>query len=207
VPSLDGLELAMPRIIHLLTLATAACTQAYAPGGPLADAPPDPAPQSPTLRVLLTDAPGSFEEAWVQISEVSIEAPSGWQAVTTQPQALDLLTLQNGVTAALGAAALAPGAYGQLRLMVDSAYVMTGGQREELRIASGAHTGIKILLSAALEAGMTYQLVLDFDAQESIEQTGQGWLMTPVVRVKELVGTPTVPPDAGAPDAPDVEGR
>lgn len=152
------------------------------------------APRAPRIDVLLTDAPGDFDEVWVNISSVSIEsAEAGWLTLTDQPQKLDLLTLQNDVTAALGGATLAPGMYGQLRMIVDSASVVVDGQESPLKIASGMETGIKINLDATVEENMTYSLTLDFDAHKSVKSTGQGYLMTPVIQVKDFVGTPAPP--------------
>jgi hypothetical protein len=161
----------------------------------------DHAASPPRIAVLLTDAPGDFESVWVEISRVEIEsAETGWLALVEEPQMFDLLTLQNGVTAALGDAVLAPGLYGQLRLIVDSASVVVAGVESPLTIASGAETGIKIPLAQQIEDNMTYSLTLDYDADKSIKSTGKGYLMTPVIQVKELVGTPTG--DAPENDAP-----
>lgn len=150
-------------------------------------------PRAPQVQVLLTDAPGDFEAVWVTIASVEIEAADGWLTLTDQAQRFDLLTLQNDVTAALGEAALAPGAYGQLRLIVDEASVVVDGVESPLAIASGAQTGIKINLDATLEPDTTYALTLDYDAHKSVKTTGQGYLMTPVISVKELTATPMPP--------------
>jgi hypothetical protein len=129
--------------------------------------------------VLLTDAPGDFDEVWVNIASVEIEsAEQGWITLTEGPQSFDLLTLQDDVTAALGGGQLPPGTYGQLRLIVDDAHVVVDSVSEELEIASGAQTGIKINLDATIEENMLYTLVLDFDAAKSVKSTAQGWLMT-----------------------------
>ena len=149
------------------------------------------APSAPRIEVLLTDAPGDFEAVWVNIASVELEsAEAGWVTLTDQPQKFDLLTLQNDVTAALGGAELEPGMYGQLRLIVDSSSVVVDGVESSLKIASGMETGIKINLDAAIEENMTYSLTLDYDAHKSVKSTGQGYLMTPVISVKEFVGTP-----------------
>ena len=150
---------------------------------------------APRVEVLLTDAPGDFEEVWVNITSVAVSTETGWLALTDTPQRFDLLKLQNDVTAALGGAALEPGRYEQLRMMVDEASVVIDGVESPLTIASGAQTGIKIPLAADLEAGMTYQITIDYDAAKSIKTTGAGFLMAPVVHVKEMVATPT-PPEA-----------
>lgn len=147
---------------------------------------------APRIEVLLTDAPGEFEAVWVNVASVAIEsADNGWVTLTESPQKFDLLQLQNDVTAALGGAELEPGMYGQLRLMVDSASVVIDGVESSLRIASGAQTGIKINLDAAIEANMTYSLTLDYDAAKSVKSTGQGYLMTPVISVKDFTATPS----------------
>lgn len=163
----------------------------------------------PRMTVLLTDAPAAFESVWVDIVRVDIEsAADGWLTLVDAPQRFDLLTLRDGVTAAMGDAELAAGHYGQLRLIVDSASVVVDGVESPMTIASGAQTGIKIPLDRDLEANTTYTLTLDYDAEKSVKTTGQGYLMTPVIHVKEMVGTldepeqPEPAPDAGEP-APD----
>lgn len=184
----------------------------------------DTAPSAPTvasrsqntapsgLRVYLTDAPVEFDEVWVEISSVEIGVDGAdaapWSSVMEEPQTLDLLTLQDGVTTILGDAELAAGSYGQLRLIVDSAWVVSDGATQALFIPSGAQTGLKLDLGLNVEPGTDYALVLDFDAQASIKQAGKKLMMTPVIKVKSLsaiargtaadAGSETaVAPDAG----------
>lgn len=149
-----------------------------------------PAPRPPRIEMHLTDAPGDFESVWVNISSVAVESADGWIDLTSQPQKFDLLTLQNDVTAALGGATLAAGTYGQLRMIVDQASVVVAGEEFPLSIASGAQTGIKINLDQAFEENMTYAITLDFDAAKSVKTTGAGYLMTPVIMVKDFLATP-----------------
>lgn len=174
--------------------------------GPDAGAPGE-QEQRPNIQLLLTDAPGDFDEVWVNIASVEIDAGElGWMILTDTPQSFDLLTLQNDVTAALGETSLPLGTYGQLRLIVDGAFVVIDGAQEELTIASGAETGIKIDLSAEVEANMLYTLVIDFDAGQSVRRTGMGWLMTPVIMVKDFSGVPMpeeAQPDAGTEEDPE----
>jgi hypothetical protein len=148
------------------------------------------------VDVHITDAPGDFESVYVTISRIDVStADDSWVTLSDLPQRLDLLTLQNDATALLGGADLVAGSYGQLRLIVDAASVVVGGVEEPLEIASGAETGIKIDLDGDVVEGMTYALVLDYDAAKSVKSTGHGYLMTPVITVKSMTGTPTEPPD------------
>ncbi|MFN0246224.1 MAG: DUF4382 domain-containing protein [Kofleriaceae bacterium] len=156
----------------------------------------DTSPRTPTVQVLLTDAPGDFESVWVNITSVAVESGGEWVTLAETPQRLDLLTLQNDVTAALGGAELEPGMYGQLRMTVDSASVVVDGMESPLQIASGAQTGIKINLDQMIETDTTYSLTLDFDAHKSIKTVGQGFLMTPVVTVKDFTASPMLPTES-----------
>ena len=143
------------------------------------------------LRFFLTDAPDDFDEVWVDVNSVELafgtEGNGGWNTISTGPTSLDLLALQNDVTQALGDAQLEPGYYGQLRFVVDQAYVVKDGETEALTIPSGEQTGIKLNLDFEIEADTSYALVLDFDAAASIRRTGAGLKMQPVIHL-EYVG-------------------
>jgi hypothetical protein len=177
--------------VGLFTLATGCAVESAPTSTPTE-------PVAPRISVLLTDAPGDYEAVWVNIASVAIEsADTGWMTVTDTPQRFDLLQLQNDVTAALGGTTLAAGTYGQLRLIVDSASVVVAGEESEMKIASGMQTGIKVILDRELEDNMTYAITLDYDADKSVKQTGQGYLMTPVIKVKDVVATPVETEEEG----------
>ncbi len=166
-------------------------------------------PDGVNFDLLLTDAPGDFDEVWVTIRSIEISSvEGGWLALSDTPQSFDLLSLQNDVTAALAGAALQPGTYPQLRLLVDDAFVVTGGTSEALHLASGIETGIKINLDATVELGMAYTVVLDFDAHQSVKHTGQGWLLTPVIKLESFDAI-ALPDDDGseAQDAGETEAE
>ncbi|MGE5182712.1 MAG: DUF4382 domain-containing protein [Acidobacteriota bacterium] len=148
------------------------------------------APITPAhLALRLTDAPATFDQVNVTIASTEIaDADGNWTTLSDQPQSFDLLTLQNDATALLGGNDLASGSYAQLRLLVSDASVVSGGVTTPLAIASGAQTGIKLNLDATVEDGMTYTLVIDYNAGQSIKTTGQGYLMTPVITVKSFSG-------------------
>src|ERR1041385_4174945 len=120
---------------------------------------------TPHLDLRITYAPAVFDSVFVNISRGEIgTAGGGWVTLADQPQTFDLLTLQNDATALLGGADLAPGAYTQLRLIVNSASVVVGGVEQPLTVASGAQTGLKLNIDADITAGRTYTRVIDFDA-------------------------------------------
>ena len=160
-----------------------------------------------TLTVRLTDAPGDILEAHVTIERVAIvstddsasgDADEGGVAVLSDdPMTVDLLTLQDGVTAALGTVEIPEGAYSQIRLITardaDVYYEDVDGatQRAELKMPSADETGIKINLQEFQidEASDEVKVTLDFNVEESFVQRGQigSYLFKPVVRTESIL--------------------
>jgi len=168
---------------------------------------------SPTgdLAVQLTDAPGPYDHVYVTITEVSAhisdggggdkaapgapgpgstsgtEGPGqdgGWVSINVPAVTIDLLTLQNGVKLPLGDAQVPAGNYDNLRLVVSSASVVVGGVTSSLTIPSGSERGIQVKYAFAVGSGDHAVLVLDFQADASIHQTGTGsYTMVPVLDV------------------------
>jgi len=163
-------------------------------------------PQAAMLRVQITDAPSvDLDSAIVYIGAVTILPDSGSPIVVTEDAGrFDLLQLQNGVTAEIGALAVDSGSYHELRMVVDSAmvglapgYEFTDGTTERaLKVPSGSQSGIKIKLrtsgsdsSVIIAPGETI-LVVDFDVQRNFKIQGtpdtpaglKGILFTPVLR-------------------------
>ncbi|MCK6576227.1 DUF4382 domain-containing protein [Myxococcota bacterium] len=173
------------------------------------------------VEVRLTDAPGPYEAVPITIARVEAHRSGGaaadpedagagdagvdgdgddgggWIVLVDTPQTHDLLQLQNGVEAALGGRDLPAGHYTQIRLILSDANVVVGGATEPLKVPSGFQTGFKLNHDFHVEADTTYALVLDFDAQASIKETGAGYLLTPVLSVKSFEPIPESA-DAGA---------
>ncbi len=156
------------------------------------------------LTVLLTDAPTvDLASATVTIGAISILPADGAPIpVTDGAGPHDLLLLQDGVTAILATATIPTDTYLQLRLEVTAASVVLadpfvfvdGSTSMDLKVPSGAQSGIKINLSAAGGTGIeildNMVLVVDFDASESFVIQGNpntpagisGVLFTPLLR-------------------------
>jgi hypothetical protein len=131
-----------------------------------------------TLSVQLADAPGVFDKVNITFSEVAVNAQtdttkSGWIVIKGEPQTFDLLTLSNGVTAALGQTELDPGKYGQIRLKISKAEVVVDSVAYPLDVPSGSTSGLKLGGGFTVEDGVTTELVVDFDAARSIHVMGK----------------------------------
>ncbi len=152
------------------------------------------------ISAVLTDAPlANVQSATVWISKIYLIGgtdTSGTRFVIDSTAAsYSLLSLQGGVTAALGTQTIPVGNYTQMRLIVDSASItlkspMTfsdGSTTKTVKVPSGMQTGIKVNFDGPVNVhpGQTI-LVVDFDASRNFVFTGPsssptGVLFTPVL--------------------------
>src|SRR5688572_2800009 len=156
------------------------------------------------LSLGVTDAPvDEASSVVVQFSGVAFKragaAPEVVQNLTPSPRQLDLLQYQGGRAAVLlDGVTLPAGDYQWIRLIVDnepavrdSYIVLTGGEECELRVPSGAESGLKLMRGFTLPADGSVALTVDFDLRKSIHAPpGQGsgdcavgYLMRPTLRL------------------------
>ncbi|HET9446151.1 MAG TPA: DUF4382 domain-containing protein [Steroidobacteraceae bacterium] len=156
------------------------------------------------LSLAVTDAPvDEASSVVVQFSGVAFKregaAPEVVQNLTPSPRQLDLLQYQGGrVALLLDAVTLPAGEYQWIRLIVDNepgvrdSYIsLVGGQECELRVPSGAESGLKLMRGFTLPADGSVALTVDFDLRKSIHAPpGQasgdcavGYIMRPTLRL------------------------
>lgn len=166
----------------------------------------DDPPGEGRVRVSVTDAPiDDASSVVVQFSGVAFkregEAAEVVQTLSPSPRQLDLLEYQQGRAALLlDNVTLPAGRYEWLRLIVDnqtnvrdSYLVLNTGEECELRVPSGAESGLKLNRGFTLPADGSVALTIDFDLRKSIHappgQQGstpdcsQAYLMRPTLRV------------------------
>ncbi len=153
-----------------------------------------------SLRLFLTDAPvsGKIEKVEVTFEKIEISkageesGDGGWFVFETEmndddvdgvdENTIDLLTLNNGKLAEMGFMDLDPGQYNQIRFFITESSVTIDGNKMDMKLASNT---VKLVRPFTIEEGITTELVADFNAMKSINKTGQGYLMTPVIRLIE----------------------
>jgi len=151
------------------------------------------------LKVLLHDAPASYQKVMVDIQKVEVKSESdttGWHNIMDTPKRVNLLDLVNGTFEELGSINLDSGVYHQIRLILgDNNSVTVNDQTYQLKVPSGQQTGIKLNVNAEIKEGITYTLMLDFDASRSVVRRGNakhnnGYLLKPVITAenKALTG-------------------
>ena len=147
--------------------------------------------QTATLQVKLTDAPGDYQEVNVDIQDVQVNADasnsnSGWISIIDKNKkgVYNLLEFTNELDTLLGSHELPAGKVSQIRLVLGSNNtIKIGDQSIDLSTPSAEQSGLKILVKTDLKAGVTYTITLDFDAAQSIVQTGNTtYILKPVIR-------------------------
>jgi hypothetical protein len=174
------------------------------------------------LSVGLTDASTNDVQAvYVTIDEVQvhfgdegdIESENGnWAVVATPNETYNLSALANGLIEQLGIAELETGHYTQLRLIIgdtpdDGTNIVDGGHpyanyvidlsddHHELKIPSGQQTGIKIVHGFDIVEDQLTELILDFDAMQSVVKAGNSgkWILKPTIKVIDMQMNATIP--------------
>lgn len=138
--------------------------------------------------VKMTDDPSNFDAMIVNIDRIEVHksgtGSNGWEVLSDQPTRVNLLSLTNGQTSLLGSSTLAAGSYDQLRLILGSGNsIVDQGTSYALSIPSGLQTGIKININLQVKDGQTSNVLLDFNAAQSVITSGVGiYILQPVIR-------------------------
>jgi len=156
------------------------------------------------VSVSITDAPvEDAQEVWIKITGVAFKPEGGAPEIVKEftPRTLNLLAYQQGKTALLlDKVPFEPGRYQWVRLMIESepnvrdSYAMVNGQECELRVPSGAESGLKLNRGLTVPAAGSLALTLDFDLRQSLhappgQRSGTagacttGYLLRPTIRV------------------------
>lgn len=104
---------------------------------------------------------------------------AGWKTVVDEEQTFDLIELI-GVKEFLGETDLTSGKYTQIRLLVSSINLEVDGVPVTLKVPSNK---IKLIKPFTISANKTTTLTLDFDAEKSVHQAGDKYILKPTIKV------------------------
>lgn len=155
-------------------------------------------PNDGYMSVSMTDAPADYVKVNVEIIDVQVHNEAqGWVSLPTNKGIYNLLDLQNNASVALASDATVPaGKMTQMRLVLGSNNTIVVGGKSlnttvldtfDLKVPSGAETGLKVNLNFNLSPNKHMVVLLDFDAAASIVEHGNGtYSLKPVVKVKSV---------------------
>ena len=169
-----AMKIGFVALIGLLTLVFASCSN----------------DNNARLEVRLTDSPGDFEEVNIDIQGVQVntsDGNSGWQSLEIESGIYNILELTNGIDTLLGSIELPAGRIQQIRLVLgDENSVKVDGVTYAISTPSAQQSGLKLNLHTTLTEGITYRILLDFDAARSVVERGNHtYSLKPVIRAIE----------------------
>ena len=150
--------------------------------------------QQGEITVKMTDAPANFIAVNVEVLQVNVHYANhpnnGWITLQTNAGIYNLLDLQNDVTVVLtNGQTLDVGRITQMRLILgQNNTVATTDTIFPLELSSQDQTGLKINSNFEITSNGNVEIVLDFDAEKSIIQEGNGsYKLKPVIFVKNII--------------------
>jgi len=136
-------------------------------------------------KVRLTDDPGPYSEVNVDIQGVEVIGTNG-ETVTLNTHAgiYNLLDFTNGADTLIATSTLTSATVSQIRLILGTNNtVVLDGVTYPLSTPSAEQSGLKLQINQTLDADIENTVLLDFDANTSVVQTGNGtFKLKPVLR-------------------------
>jgi len=147
------------------------------------------------VKVYLTDAPGNFQQVNVDIIGVEFKMEeAGTVILNVNSGVYNLLDFTNGVDTLIASSDVPSGMLSQVRLILGpNNSVMVDSVVYPLSTPSAQQSGLKLNVHSTLVEGVVYNLLLDFDANQSVVLTGNGdYILKPVIRVVSTATTGSI---------------
>lgn len=142
-----------------------------------------------TLAVRMTDAPAAYNAVNIDLQAVEVTGSGGATVMlNVTPGIYNLLDYANGLDTLIAMGTLEGGTtVEQIRLVLGSNNtIVVDNVTHPLSTPSADQSGLKLQVHKTLEPGVAYSILLDFDANQSIVETGNGtYKLKPVVRTIE----------------------
>jgi len=140
------------------------------------------------FNVRMTDAPLGVEEVNIDLELVVLFGSDDNRdsiGLGTNTGIYNLLDFQNGLDTLIASSMISLDTVKQVRLILgEENTIKVDGVLHDLKTPSAQQSGLKIKVDVPLDSLSIYNLILDFDAAESVKQTGNGqWKLKPVIKV------------------------
>ena len=139
-------------------------------------------------NVRLTDAPGPYTAVNIDLQGVEVIGSDG-KAVSMNIHSgiINLLNFKNGMDTLISTGNMQVATVNQIRLILGTNNsVVVNNVQYSLSTPSADQTGLKLQVHQTLQAGVQYNVQLDFDANKSIVLQGNGtYSLKPVIRTIE----------------------
>jgi hypothetical protein len=138
--------------------------------------------------VRMTDAPGPYSAVLIDLQGIEITGGGGKTVLlNVHTGVYNLLNFSNGIDTLIATGSLDDATVQQIRLILGpNNSVVINNVSYPLSTPSADQTGLKLQVHQTLLAGVLYKVLLDFDANQSIVDQGNGtYKLKPVIRTIE----------------------
>lgn len=138
------------------------------------------------LVIRLTDSPGDYTKVNIDIQDIEVHGENGWTSLPNVNDGVyNLLDFTDGRETVLTSTEYPAGRISQIRLILGPENsVEVDEDMYPMETPSAQQSGLKLSLNAELTPGITYAILLDFEAAKSIVTTGNGkYILKPVIKV------------------------
>ncbi|UKM65393.1 DUF4382 domain-containing protein [Flavobacteriaceae bacterium GSB9] len=155
------------------------------------------------VKLTLVDAPGDYQEVNVEIMDIQYNATDteeGWKSFISEsgyPINVDLTELIAGNSLLLTDQIIPSGMMKQIRLILGENNTLKIEGNDDLiplDTPSALQSGLKLNLDTELEAGFSYNFILDWNVQESVVDAGTTGMynLKPVIKVNAEVNSGSI---------------
>lgn len=137
-----------------------------------------------TYKIRMTDAPGPYTAVNIDIQSVEVIRTDGSTAtLSTHAGVYNLLDFNNGIDTLI-ASGQVTGSVEQIRFILGpNSTLVVNGTTVPLTVPSGEESGLKVNIQNAVAVNGVVELLVDFDANQSIVAQGNGnFHLKPVLR-------------------------
>lgn len=152
------------------------------------ESPVQPAHEPTPYYLKMTDAPAAYSAVNIDLKAVEIKGNTGTAMLNVNAGIYNLLNFSNGLDTLIATGSLMMDRVEQIRLILGTNNtVVSGGVTYPLSTPSAQQSGLKLQVHQNLQPGVAYYVLLDFDANQSIVQEGNGsYSLKPVIRTVEI---------------------
>lgn len=146
------------------------------------------------LSVRMTDAPGDYSAVMVDVQAVEVTGNGSTVLLNANAGIYNLLNFSNGLDTLIASGDLEAGTVSQIRLILGTNNSVTvNSVVYPLSTPSAQQSGLKLQVNRTFEPGVSYSILLDFDANQSVVKQGNGdYQLKPVIRTIDAAITGSI---------------
>lgn len=138
------------------------------------------------VNFYLVDAPGDFDEVWVEVLGVEL-VPAGGERLffdyVPANKLVNVSLLVGDASLPIGRGKVPIGEITQMALILgDDIFVKRQGERTDMQYVSSENKRVEFITNYNVLGGVSYDIYFDIDLAKSVTRVGKNYTFNPVVR-------------------------